>query len=73
MTGTSTKKSTGKELIQFEIDLAHMQKSIIETKEELETVKNLLSEIQHLMVQMAINQKSFTQRLNMWPYIEIDA
>lgn len=68
----STRKSTGKELEEHEITIAHMQKSIKELSDELNGMKTILSDTQNIIIQMAINQKNFVKRLNQWPVIEID-
>jgi len=68
----NTRKSTGKELEEHEIALAHIQKSFKELSDEVNQMKTILSEIQNIIIQLAINQKNFSKRLNQWPVIEID-
>ena len=66
------RKSTGKELEEHEITIAHLQKTIKELSDELNQMKTILSEMQNVIIQMAINQKNYAKRLSQWPVIEID-
>jgi septal ring factor EnvC (AmiA/AmiB activator) len=59
-------------LEEHEIALAHIQKSFKELSDEVNEMKTILSETQNIIIQMAINQRNLTKRLNQWPVIEID-